>query len=53
MDQVIDFEENIWYYVSDGMNDDFMEDDEMYDEFNLEDDEGNFGMGVDGDKGLL
>jgi CCR4-NOT transcription complex subunit 3 len=50
-DQVTDLEENIRYYVSDGMNDDFMEDDEMYDELNLEDDEGNFGMGADGDKG--
>lgn len=50
-DQVTDLEENIRYYVSDGMNDDFMEDDEMYDELNLEDDEGNFGMGADGEKG--
>ncbi|KAH8171454.1 NOT2 / NOT3 / NOT5 family protein [Sarocladium implicatum] len=50
-DQVTELEENIRYYVSDGMNDDYMDDDEMYDELNLEDDEGNFGMGADADKG--
>lgn len=50
-DQVTELEENIRYYVSDGMNDDYMDDDEMYDELNLEDDEGNFGMGADGEKG--
>ncbi len=50
-DQVNDLEESIRYYVSDGMNEDFMEDDEMYDELNLEDDEGVFGMGADGERG--
>ncbi|KAJ4154944.1 hypothetical protein LMH87_000214 [Akanthomyces muscarius] len=50
-DQVTDLEESIRYYVSDGMNEDFMEDDEMYDELNLEDDEGVFGMGADGERG--
>lgn len=50
-DQVNDLEESIRYYVSDGMNEDFMEDDEMYDELNLEDDEGAFGMGADGERG--
>lgn len=49
-DQVTELEENIRYYVSDGMNDDYMEDEEMYDELNLEEDEGAFGAG-DGDKG--
>ncbi|KAJ3495678.1 hypothetical protein NLG97_g3221 [Lecanicillium saksenae] len=50
-DQVNDLEESIRYYVSDGMNEDFMEDEEMYDELNLEDDEGAFGMGADGERG--
>lgn len=50
-DQVTDLEESIRYYVSDGINEDFMEDDEMYDELNLEDDEGVFGMGADGERG--
>ncbi|KAF1733914.1 General negative regulator of transcription subunit 3 [Beauveria bassiana] len=50
-EQVNDLEESIRYYVSDGMNEDFMEDDEMYDELNLEDDEGVFGMGADGERG--
>jgi CCR4-NOT transcription complex subunit 3 len=44
-DQVNDLEESIRYYVSDGMNDDFMEDDEMYDELNLDDEEGASGAG--------
>ncbi|KAF7543179.1 hypothetical protein G7Z17_g10955 [Cylindrodendrum hubeiense] len=46
-DQVNDLEESIRYYVSDGMNEDFMEDDEMYNELDLEDEEGVFGMGLD------
>lgn len=50
-DQVTDLEESIRYYVSDGMNDDFMEDDEMYDELNLDEDEGAFGAGGEDGKG--
>ncbi|ATY65554.1 CCR4-NOT transcription complex, subunit 3 [Cordyceps militaris CM01] len=50
-EQVNELEESIRYYVSDGVNEDFMEDDEMYDELNLEDDEGIFGMGADGERG--
>ncbi|KJZ73852.1 hypothetical protein HIM_06745 [Hirsutella minnesotensis 3608] len=49
-EQVNELEENIRYYVSDGMNDDYMEDDEMYDELNLDDDEGVFGMNLDNEK---
>ena len=49
-DQVTDLGENIKYYVSDGMNDDFMEDETMYDELNLEDEEDQYGMGVDNDR---
>ncbi|KAF7557197.1 hypothetical protein G7046_g6112 [Stylonectria norvegica] len=50
-DQVNELEESIRYYVSDGLNEDFMEDDEMYNELDLEDDEGVFGMGLDNEKG--
>ncbi|WZH43902.1 hypothetical protein QYS62_004915 [Fusarium acuminatum] len=50
-EQVTDLEESIRYYVSDGMNEDFMEDEEMYEELDLEDEEGTFGMGIDGEKG--
>lgn len=49
-EQVQDLEETIKYYVSDGMNDDFMEDDEMYDDLNLAEEEDNFGMNNDNDR---
>ncbi|KAI1751309.1 Not1 N-terminal domain, CCR4-Not complex component-domain-containing protein [Xylaria castorea] len=38
-EQVTDLEESIRYYVSDGMNDDFMEDEGLYDELALEEEE--------------
>ncbi|KAK3383938.1 Not1 N-terminal domain, CCR4-Not complex component-domain-containing protein [Lasiosphaeria ovina] len=50
-EQVTDLEESIKYYVSDGMNDDFMEDDGMYDDLNLEEEEDVYGMNQEGDKG--
>lgn len=46
-----DLEENIRYYVTDGENADFMEDDTMYDDLNLEAEEDLFGVPQDGDKG--
>jgi CCR4-NOT transcription complex subunit 3 len=49
-EQVNDLEESIRYYVSDGMSDDFMEDDEMYDDLNLEEEEDNYGMNNDNDR---
>jgi CCR4-NOT transcription complex subunit 3 len=49
-DQVTDLGENIKYYVSDGMNDDFMEDETMYDDLNLEEEEDQYGMNVDNDR---
>lgn len=49
-DQVTELGENIKYYVSEGMNDDFMEDETMYDDLNLEDEEDQYGMNVDNDK---
>lgn len=49
-DQVNDIEESIKYYVSEGMQDDFMDDDGLYDELNLQDEEETFGMPQDNDK---
>jgi CCR4-NOT transcription complex subunit 3 len=49
-EQVNDLEETIRYYVSDGMNDDFMEDDEMYDDLNLQEEEDVYGMNNDNDR---
>ncbi|KAM5352657.1 hypothetical protein ACJ41O_005379 [Fusarium nematophilum] len=49
-EQVNELEESIRYYVSDGMNEDFMEDEEMYEELDLEDEEGTYGMGLDNEK---
>ncbi|KAK4174416.1 Not1 N-terminal domain, CCR4-Not complex component-domain-containing protein [Triangularia setosa] len=50
-EQVTDLEESIKYYVSDGMNDDFPEDEGMYDDLNLEEEEDAFGMNQENDKG--
>lgn len=41
---VMELEESIRYYVSDGMNDDFMEDEGLYDELDLEEEEGTYGL---------
>jgi CCR4-NOT transcription complex subunit 3 len=49
-EQVNDLEESIKYYVSDGMNEDFMEDDEMYDDLNLQEEEDVYGMNNDNDR---
>lgn len=49
-EQVTELEESIRYYVSDGLNDDFMDDDELYDELNLQEDEEVYGMAHDNDK---
>lgn len=49
-EQVTDLEESIKYYVSDGMNEDFMEDDEMYDDLNLQEEEDVYGMNMDNDR---
>ncbi|KAL2178238.1 Not1 N-terminal domain, CCR4-Not complex component-domain-containing protein [Thermothelomyces heterothallicus CBS 202.75] len=49
-EQVQDLGENIKYYVSDGMNEDFMEDETMYDDLNLQDEEDQYGMNLDNDK---
>jgi CCR4-NOT transcription complex subunit 3 len=49
-EQVTDLEEGIKYYVSDGMNEDFMEDDEMYDDLNLQEEEDAYGMNNENDR---
>ncbi|RFU77207.1 ccr4-not transcription complex [Trichoderma arundinaceum] len=49
-DQVNGLEEQIRYYVSDGMNEDYMDDEEIYDELDLEEEEGVFGMNQDAEK---
>ncbi|KAL2758124.1 hypothetical protein ACRALDRAFT_1040194 [Sodiomyces alcalophilus JCM 7366] len=43
-DQVTDLEESIRYYVTDNMNDDFVEDEELYEDLNLDEEEGVYGM---------
>ncbi len=50
-EQVTELEESIRYYVTDNQNDDFMEDDTMYDDLNLHEEEDAFGAAQDGDKG--
>jgi CCR4-NOT transcription complex subunit 3 len=49
-EQVNELEETIRYYVTDGMNEDFMEDDEMYDDLNLQEEEDTYGMNNDNDR---
>lgn len=50
-EQVMDLKDNIKYYISDGMNGDYVDDEGIYDELNLEEDEDVFGMNQDNDKG--
>lgn len=49
-EQVNELGENIKYYVAEGMNDDFMEDETMYDDLDLQDEEDQYGMNLDNDK---
>ena len=49
-DQVTDIEENIRYYVDENGAVDFNEDDTIYDDLNLEEDEGAFGLANDNDR---
>ncbi|KAK4540404.1 hypothetical protein LTR36_009261 [Oleoguttula mirabilis] len=50
MEQVKDIEEGIKYYVEQNQEVDFMEDDTLYDDLSLEDEEGLYGMSNDMDK---
>ncbi|KAI0105161.1 Not1 N-terminal domain, CCR4-Not complex component-domain-containing protein [Hypoxylon sp. NC0597] len=49
-EQVNDLEESIRYYVTDGMNDDFIEDEGLYDDLNLQEEEDVYGMGQENDR---
>ena len=49
-EQVTDLEESIKYYVTDGMGEDYVEDEEMYDDLNLNEEEDNYGMNIDNDR---
>ncbi|EPE28562.1 hypothetical protein GLAREA_09683 [Glarea lozoyensis ATCC 20868] len=49
-EQVNDLEESIKYYVQENATPEFMEDDEMYDELNLQEEEDTYGMGLDNDR---
>ena len=49
-EQVQELEENIKYYVDENQAVDFQEDDAIYDELNLEEDEGGYGMNNDNDR---
>jgi CCR4-NOT transcription complex subunit 3 len=49
-DQVRDLEESIRYYVENNQEVDFMEDDGIYDDLNLQEEEGLYGMGNEGDR---
>lgn len=49
-DQVKEVEEGIRYYVDSNQEPDFMEDDTIYDEFNLQEEEAIFGLGQEVDR---
>jgi len=49
-EQVSQLEESIKYYVEENQLVEFMEDDTLYDDLNLEEDEGAFGMNNDNDR---
>ncbi|KAL7623390.1 general negative regulator of transcription subunit 5 [Parahypoxylon ruwenzoriense] len=49
-EQVNDLEESIRYYVTDGMTDDYVEDEGLYDELNLQEEEDVYGMGQENDR---
>lgn len=49
-EQVQELQDSIKYYVEENQSVEFMEDDTIYDELNLEEDEGAFGMNNDNDR---
>lgn len=49
-EQVHELQDNIKYYVEENQSVEFLEDDAIYDDLNLEEDEGAFGMNNDNDK---
>ncbi|KAI0152801.1 Not1 N-terminal domain, CCR4-Not complex component-domain-containing protein [Xylariaceae sp. FL1272] len=51
VEQIKDVRDGIQYYVTDGMNDDYIDDDTLYDELDLQEEEDTFGMNPENDKG--
>ncbi|KAI5922757.1 Not1 N-terminal domain, CCR4-Not complex component-domain-containing protein [Camillea tinctor] len=49
-EQVNEIEESIRFYVTDGMNDDFMEDEGLYDDLDLQEEEDAYGMNQENDR---
>ncbi|TVY92042.1 CCR4-NOT transcription complex subunit [Lachnellula willkommii] len=49
-EQINSIKDDIKFYVSDGMQPDFMEDEELYDELNLQEEEDAYGMNNDNDR---
>ncbi|KAF3043604.1 proteinral negative regulator of transcription subunit 5 [Didymella keratinophila] len=49
-EQVKEIEDSIKYYVEENQNPDFMEDDTIYDDFNLDEEEAIYGMGNEADR---
>jgi CCR4-NOT transcription complex subunit 3 len=49
-DQVNERKDDISYYVTEGAEPGFNEDEELYDEFNLQEEEENYGMSLDNDR---
>jgi CCR4-NOT transcription complex subunit 3 len=49
-EQINSIKDDIKFYVSDGLNPDFMEDEELYDELNLQEEEDAYGMNNDNDR---
>lgn len=49
-EQVFDLKDSIRYYVEEGTSQEYMDDEEMYDDLNLEEEEDVFGMNQENDK---
>lgn len=49
-DQVFDLKDSIRYYVEEGTSQEYMDDEEMYDDLNLDEDEDQFGIAAENDK---
>ncbi|KAF9697539.1 hypothetical protein EKO04_004033 [Ascochyta lentis] len=49
-EQVKEIEDSIKYYVEENQNPDFMEDDTIYDDFNLDEEEAIYGLGNEADR---
>ncbi|KAF7521079.1 hypothetical protein G7054_g12573 [Neopestalotiopsis clavispora] len=51
VEEIDNIKDSIEYYVKDNQSDDFMEDEEMYEDLHLQDEEETYGVGHEGDKG--